>query len=388
VVLLVALGAILPGTASAQPTWWTPNAALRDQAVLPGAGPPDADFTQKLTGWTIRGPGKVDVRSGGPSGFYAALRDNSTLVSGVFTPAPATQVLTLQLRALQGHAALRVLAELTDRPEPLLLATFEPGKSWAAASVNARELAGHSVRLVLDPVIALGDGIDVTVAGRPEVPAPQFTLGGGSILRSHGGPAGTFLAAQPGPLSLAGATIKIPNDAVTAAVWVHGAAGRTPSVDLLAGNRLLGTTTAGAVWQPLRVSVAALRGRKVRLVVRSADAAGLQLTWIGTVQRAPSLRFAVARRDQKRVRLQVAASQALAYQRVRVERAVGAGWAFVTRLQLRVDGTAETRVRLASRPLLRLTFDGSESVAPGQSVPTRVQPAPVKKPKKPKKPKN
>jgi len=88
------------------------------------------------------------------------------------------------------------------------------------------------------------------------------------------------------------------------------------------------------------------------------------------------------------VRLQVAASQALAYQRVRVERAVGAGWAFVTRLQLRVDGTAETRVRLASRPLLRLTFDGSESVAPGQSVPTRVQPAPVKKPKKPKKPKN
>jgi hypothetical protein len=387
VVLLVALGAILPGTASAQPTWWTPNAALRDQAVLPGVGPPDADFTQKLTGWTIRGPGKVDVRSGGPSGFYAALRDNSTLVSGEFTPAPATQVLTLQLRALQGHAALRVLAELTDRPEPLLLATVEPGKSWAAASVNARELAGHSVRLVLDPVIALGDGIDVTVAGRPEVPAPRFSLSSGSILRSHGGPAGTFLAAQPGPLLLAGATIRIPKDAVTASVWVHGAAGRTPSVDLLAGNRLLGTTTAGPVWQPLRVPVAALRGRNVRLAVRSVDAAGLQLTWIGTVQRAPALRFTVARRDQKRVLLKVAATQALAYQQVRVERAVGAGWAFVTRLQLRVDGTAETLVKLVGRPLLRLTFDGSESVHPGQSVPTRVKPAPVKKPKKPKKPK-
>ena len=353
----------------------------------PGAGPPDADFSQKLTGWTIRGPGKIDVRSGGPAGFYAALRDNSTLVSGVFTPAPTTQVLTLQLRALQGHAALRVLAELTDRPEPLLLATLEPGKSWSAASVNARALAGTSVRLLLDPVIALGDGIDVTLAGRPEVPAPRFTLGGGSILRSHGGPAGTFLAAQPGPLSLAGATIRIPTDAVTASVWVHGAAGRTPVVDLLAGNRLLGTTTASAAWQPLRVSVAALRGRSVRLTVRSADATGLQLTWIGTVQRAPALRFVVARRDQKRVRLRLAASQALAYQWVRVERAVGAGWAFVTRLQLSVDGTALARVKLVGRPLLRLSFDGSESVAPGQSVTTRVKPAAPPGGKKPKKPK-
>jgi hypothetical protein len=383
----VALGAILPGTAPAQPTWWTPNAALRDPVVEPGAGPPDADFALELTGWTIRGPGKVDVRSGGPATSYAALRDNSTLVSGVFTPARTTQVLTLWLRALQGHAALRVLADLTDGPEPLLLATLEPGKSWAAASVNARALAGRRVRLVLDPVIGLGDGIDVTLAGRPEVPAPQFTLSGGSVLRSHGSPAGTFLAAQPGPLLLAGATIRVPKDAVTASVWVHGAAGRTPAVDLLAGNRLLGTTTASSVWQPLRVPVGALRGRKVRLTVRSADASGLQLTWIGTVQRAPALRFAVARRDQKRVRLRVAASQALAYQWVRVERAVGAGWAFVTRMRLRVDGTADARVRLAGRPLLRLTFDGSESVAPGQSVPTRVKPAPVKKPKKPKTPK-
>ena len=266
-------------------------------------------------------------------------------------------MLTLQLRALQGHAALRVLASLPDRPEPLLLATLEPGKSWSVASVNARALAGHEVRLLLDPVIALGDGIDVTLAGRPEVPAPRFTLSGGSVLRSNGGPAGTFLAAQPGPLSLAGATIRIPPDAVTASVWVHASAGLMPVVELLAGNRLLGTTTASTAWQPLRVSVAALRGRTVRLTVRSADATGLQLAWIGTVQRAPALRFATARRDQKRVRLRLAASQALAYQwvagRARGRRRLGVRHPAAAPGRRQRAGARQARRPAAPAPLVR-----------------------------------
>ena len=40
----------------------------------------------------------------------------------------------------------------------------------------------------------------------------------------------------------------------------------------------------------MRVPVAALRGRRVALSVASDDATGLQLAYVGTVQRAPALR--------------------------------------------------------------------------------------------------
>ena len=103
-------------------------------------------------------------------------------------------------------------------------------------------------------------------------------------------PAGALLTASPGPFELRTAAFSLAGDAATISVWIRGIGGLRPTVALSAGKRALGTAIAGKSWHAFRVPVAALRGRRVSLSVASANAAGLQLAYVGTVQRAPGLR--------------------------------------------------------------------------------------------------
>ena len=128
----------------------------------------------------------------------------------------------------------------------------------------------------------------------------------------------------------------------------------------------------GARWTPLRLDASALRGRSVRLRVRSGDAAGLQLALIGTVQRAPALRVAKARRDPQdprslhvviRARAGLAESDGADRDRARGRLPRGDRGAARTR----PGGRAATLQAPLKRTAIRALYAGNEAFAPGVS---------------------
>jgi len=120
--------------------------------------------------------------------------------------------------------------------------------------------------------------------------------------------------------------------------------------------------------------VSALRGRRVALSVASGNAAGLQLTYVGTVQRAPALRvrrFVPPAPDAPAgapIGVVVTGSTALAGVRVTLERRRGANWQQVGAAHLRSgDARVKLTVHLPARASVRAVFGGSEAVAAGTS---------------------
>lgn len=362
------------------PAWWSPDASLR---VLPSAatiGPPHALFDASLTGWTLQGPGRVDVRAGGPAHHYAAIRDNTTLLSSSWTPPASAQIVTVWARSLHQRETLRVGALIAGRT--VVLGTIAPGLSWRRYAVPAAPIRGKPVSLVLDPVMPFGGGIDVAAPGRTETPARGFVFDIGAATRLAAGPDGAALAAEPGVFLLRGAPFQVPRDASTLSLWMRAQAGSTPQVSIEVAGRELGRATPDARWTPLRLDASTLRGRSVRLRVRSGDATGLQLALIGTVQRAPGLKVAKTRRDPLDPRLLhvvIRGPAGLAQETVRVEIQRAGG--FRTATTVRLDGSGRALVQLLAplkRTAVRAIYAGSEAFAPGVSAARSVSRAPAK----------
>jgi hypothetical protein len=116
--------------------------------------------------------------------------------------------------------------------------------------------------------------------------------------------------------------------------------------------------------------------------VRSGDATGLQLALIGTVQRAPGLRVAKARRDPQDARtlhVVIRGPAALAAQTVRIEIRRGRG--FHTAAVVRLDTAGRVQATLQAplaRTAIRVLYAGSESFAPGVSAVRTLLRAPAK----------
>jgi hypothetical protein len=183
-----------------------------------------------------------------------------------------------------------------------------------------------------------------------------------------------LLTAGAGPFELRTGAFRLAGDAATISVWIRGLAGLRPSVTLSAGQRMLGSAIAGRSWHAVRVPVGALRGQTVALSVASDNATGLQLAYVGTVQRAPTLhvrRFLPAPQGSPPgtpIGVVVTGSRALAGVRVTLEQLRGAAWerigaALVKPTQARVKLT----VKLPPRATVRAVFGGSEAVAAGTS---------------------
>ena len=230
----------------------------------------------------------MTVRAGGPGGHYAALRDNTTLETPPLAVATGQQVLLITARAPVGAPLLHVTA-LLDDGTPRSLGELRPTASWDTFAFNAAGLTGRSVRLVLDPVMGRTTRVDLARVGESEQVAAGMRLVRGAARRATGLPAGALLTAGAGPFELRTGLFRVASDAATVSVWIRGIGGLRPSVTLSAGGRVLGSAVAGKSWRAVRVPIAALRGRRVSLAVASSDAAGLQLAYVGTVQRAPAL---------------------------------------------------------------------------------------------------
>ena len=373
---VAALAALVaaPAGAHADPSWWAVDAGLSRPpaaAVAPAGG----DLADGLAHWLLLGPGRVSVRTGGPAGRYAAVRDNTTLVSAPFSVPASAQVLTLVARSLRGRETVTVRARRDGVPD-LELGTIVPGRVFGTHALSARAVAGRHVRLVLDPVLAFGDGIDLARLQAEQV-APTLVLARGAARRVAGGPAGRTLLAESGPLELVQPALRIPADAVTVSIWARriGLPAAAPLLSFDAGAAHTTRRLAPGRFAPLRIAAGALRGRTVVLRVNAADGRGLQIAWIGTVQRAASLRFVRLRREGRVVQIRARASQALARVQVVLELQRGGRWIALARPGVRVDGLIRARIRLpagAGRPRLRLVWRGSEGVAPGVSPARRV----------------
>jgi hypothetical protein len=385
--VLVVLAGSSPALASAavtlparDPAWWSPDASLRLLPTAPVLGPPNALFDAGLSGWTLQGPGRIDVRTGGPAHHYAAIRDNTTLISTSWTPPASAQIVTLWARALHQRETLRVGALIAGRT--VVLGTIAPGLSWRRYALPATPIRGKPIALVLDPVMPFGGGIDVAAPGRTESPARGFVFDIGAATRVASGPDGISLAAEPGDFLLRGAPFQMPGDAATLSLWMRAQGGSAPQVSIEVSGQEIGRATPGPHWAPLRLDASTLRGRSVRLRVRSGDATGLQLALIGTVQRAPDLKVAKTRRDPKDPRMLhvvIRGPAGLASQSVRIEieRAGGFRAAAVVRL----DATGRARATLQAplkRTAIRALYTGDEAFAPGVSPVRTVKRAPAK----------
>ena len=390
IVLAVAalVGSVAPPAGAAvslpprDPAWWSPDASLRLVPLAPATGPAHSQFDAHLTGWTLNGPGKVDVRVGGPAHHYAAIRDNTTLVSSAWTPPATAQIVTVWARSLHQRAVLRVGAMIGGRL--VVLGTIAPGLSWRRYALPATPIRGRVVSLVLDPVMPFGDGIDVAAPGRTETPARGFVFDVGAATRLPGGPDGTMLAAEPGDFLLRGAPFRVPADAQTVSLWMRAQPGSEPQVSVEASGQELGRATPGARWTALRLDATALRGHSVRLRVRSDDAAGLQLALIGTVQRAPGLRVAKAGRDPKDphvMHIVIQGPVGLAGQSVRVEVERAGTFRAATLVRLNASGRAPAALHVPlKRTAIRVLYAGSEAFSPGISPVHGVRRAPPPKP--------
>jgi hypothetical protein len=366
----IAVAAPLPGP----PAWWTPNASLSVPPRPPQAVPASGTFNDGLTGWTLLGPGKVDVRDGGPAGNarFAAIRDNTTLVSPPFAVARDAQVLTLWARALQGQERIHVSARVAGAAQPIDLGTLAPGRSWGLLGLTAAPVAGRTIQLQIDPDMAFNQGIDLARVGGTLQVAPGFTLRSGVVRRLATGPAGVALGAQSGPLTLDTAAVKVPGDAVTVSLWMRALASAQPTVSLSVGPAVLATGVATAIWTPLRAPASTLRRQRVRLTVSSPEAGGLELAWVGTIQRAPLLHVGTLKRKGKRVRIGVRTSTAVVGSEIGLERQVPAGWQRLASATVDANGHAVFILPVTkAKQVVRAVFAGSEAVAPGAS-PTRV----------------
>jgi len=354
------------------PSWWAPNARLLKQSALPSR-PVAARFGTGLVGWTLLGPGAVTVRAGGPGGHYAALRDNTTLETPPLTVERGQQVVLVSARAPIGSPLVHVTALGADGAVHTL-GDLRPSASWDTFAFNAAGLRGQPVRLVLDPVMGRQDAVDLARVGESEQVAAGMTLVRGAARRAVGLPAGALLTAGAGPFELRTATFSLAGDAATISIWIRGIAGLRPSVALSAGGRKLGTAIADRNWRAFRVPVASLRGQRVALSITSANAAGLQLAYMGTVQRAPALRvrrFVPAPSGSPPnapIGVVVTGSRALAGVRVTLEQRRGADWHRVgAALLKRKEARVKLTLRLPRRATVRAVFGGSEAVAAGTS---------------------
>ena len=339
------------------------DADLAQVPAAPRGGPEGVRFTHGLAGWQVLGPGAVTVRAGDHPARYLAIRDNSTVVSASFTVPATHQMLFVTARGPVGNPRLRVLARRAGRPD-LVLGSIAPGRTWKTYPLGARSIAGTALQLVLDPVMARTDALDLANPGESGVVAPGLAIAQGSAERIHRGPGSAQLSLRPGPFSARTLPFAVARDAVTVSVWVRALADGRPTVRLSALGRSLGETSIVGGWQPVRVAASALRGRAVALAVASPDATGLQLGLIGTVQRAAHLSLA-RRTTPAGTVLAIRASPLLARARLTLDVTRASGR--VQQREIRLGATARTRLLLRGvgpAATLELVYAGSELVAP------------------------
>lgn len=233
--------------------------------------PPNGDLSAGLAGWTLEGREDPVLLSPG-----VRLRGNTTLVSPPIAVPARAQSLAVRARTPGGLGVLEVRARPEGGGPEIDLAVAETGPAVREIALPAQILAGRSVRLVLDPVPALGTSLDVLGIGPITAPLPGWRIDAGTLAIAGAG-ATRRVRVGDAPLALTSPPFRLAPRTRIVSVAVRG----TGRVRIrLAGHRA--TALARPVWSLVRIALPRRVRGPVRLVVRAEPGAGaLEMRAIG-----------------------------------------------------------------------------------------------------------
>jgi hypothetical protein len=238
-----------------------------------GQGPPNGDFAQGVAGWQTVGPRPPEVRIDGRDRFVR-LGVNTTLVSSPVRISRRAQSMVVYLRSPQRGGLLLVRALRADGRQ-VTLGNIRPGAAFRRREVGLGPVRGSTVRIVLDPVTALGRSVDVRKVGPQRVLAPSWLVARGAPERIRRGE----VRVATGRLAMRSARFRPPSTArrVTLEARGHGV------VRMRIGGRRATLRASVRGWRTLAVPVTG--GRPVRVtVVADPGAAELRLRRIAVVR--------------------------------------------------------------------------------------------------------
>lgn len=269
-----------PATAPALPI--LPAGDLSGAATLPGAPPAPSP----AAGWTARGGAGFGWPAAGP----VRLNDNTTLVSPPVDVPAAAQGLGVSV--LSRGALVQVRAEPVDGSPAVALATLAPAATWRQEWVPAYAVAGRQVRIVLDPVGALGESVDVAGVGPFATVLPGWSV--------------TFgVAAAPtrGPLVVSGEPLLVTSPAADAGPYAVAllVRARGEGVMTLRTGRPRASRRLTGAWTDVRVPVPPAARPAVRLELAVDPQGGVaRIARIGDVVRRPAVTMRAVPRGRGR----------------------------------------------------------------------------------------
>ncbi|WP_217915724.1 hypothetical protein [Miltoncostaea marina] len=233
-------------------------------------GPPNGDLSAGLAGWEALGVEPVV-----PLGRGVRVHGNTTLVSPPLALPPGAQTLRVTVRAPAGGALLEVRARPEAGGPEVRLGELEPGRARRSLPVGVAGLAGTTVRIVIDPVPALGTSVEVHRVGPVTAPMPRWRVVTGA-LEVAGARGRRSVRVADAPLELVSPAVRRPRGARELTLQVRGdgllraRAGARPAV-----------ARALARWRTVRVALPR-RGATARLRLRAVPGpGGMELRRIG-----------------------------------------------------------------------------------------------------------
>lgn len=259
-----------------------PGGLLTQAPLTLSPGPPNGDLSAGLAGWTVEGR---EAPAALPSGRGMVVRGDVTLVSPPVAVPAGAQVLRIALRAPGGGGLALVSARPESGAPEVALGALEPGvrrRSFALPLPPA--LAGQAVRVVVDPVPALGTSLEVHRVGPLVAPIPGWTVGRG-LLEVAGARGRRTVRVADAPLQLTAPAVRPPAGARALLVDVRG----DGTLRARAGGpgRLARATER---WRTVRVPLRPRAGAVRLTLTATPGPGGLQLRRLGVVERPPGPR--------------------------------------------------------------------------------------------------
>lgn len=279
--LRTAAALVLAAAPAAAAPVLAPDGALRIAPVTLTPGPPNGDLAAGLEGWTVEGRDPPALLAPG-----ARLAGNATLVSPPLAIPAGAQTLRVALRAPGGAGLVLVRARGEDGAE-MDLGALEPGVVRRSWPVGVAALAGRTVRVVLDPVPALGTAIELHRVGPVTAPLPGWTVTAGAA-EVTGARGRRVLAVAGAPLAVRSPSYRVPPGPRRRTLSVQARGEGT--VRVTAGGRSV-TRAVTAAWRTIALTLPRRGRTRIAVgVVAAPGAAGLQLRALGAVVRERPVR--------------------------------------------------------------------------------------------------
>jgi hypothetical protein len=214
------------------------------------------------------------------TGRGALVRGDVTLVSPPVTVPAGAQVLRLTLRSPGGGGLVLVSARPESGAPEVALGALEPGARRAALGLPLPPaLAGQAVRVVIDPVPALGTALEVHRVGPLLAPLPGWTADRG-LLDVAGARGRRTVRVADAPLRLTAPAYRPPAGSRALLVDVRG----DGTLRARAGGpgRLARATDR---WRTIRVPLRRRAGAVRLRLTATPGPGGLQLRRLGVAER-------------------------------------------------------------------------------------------------------